>query len=198
MRLAAILVVGFALRLAYLLHVALQPGFRWHDPDFYLRGGRQLAEGPHGWHWTFDAVTLWIGGRRHMLPPLYPVFLSLFASFPHLPLTALLGQLALSVGAIVLIFDLGRRLHSRRTGLIAAGGFALWDAEHFQRLANVPGGVVRPTCRSGVRTAGGGARVDDGPGVVPGGCGIWIRGVDPIDAALLPAARGRTSRRHFR
>lgn len=131
MRLAAILVVGFALRLAYLLHVALQPGFRWHDPDFYLRGGRQLAEGPHGWHWTFDAVTLWIGGRRHMLPPLYPVFLSLFASFPHLPLTALLGQLALSVGAIVLIFDLGRRLHSRRTGLIAAGGFALWALNIF-------------------------------------------------------------------
>ena len=131
MRLAAILVVGFALRLAYLLHVALQPGFRWHDPDFYLRGGRQLAEGPHGWHWTFDAVTLWIGGRRHMLPPLYPVFLSLFASFPHLPLTALLGQLALSVGAIVLIFDLGRRLHSRRTGLIAAGSFALWALNIF-------------------------------------------------------------------
>ena len=69
MRLAAILVVGFALRLAYLLHVALQPGFRWHDPDFYLRGGRQLAEGPHGWHWTFDAVTLWISGRRHMVVP---------------------------------------------------------------------------------------------------------------------------------
>jgi hypothetical protein len=102
MRLAVIVIAGFAIRLAYLLHVALQPGFHWGDPDYYLRGGRQLAEGPHGWHWTFDAVTLWIADRRHVLPPLYPVFLSIFASFRGLPLTALFAQLLLSVGAIVL------------------------------------------------------------------------------------------------
>jgi hypothetical protein len=131
MRLAAIVVVGFALRLAYLLHVALPPSFRWHDPDFYLRGGRQLAEGPHGWHWTFDAVTISIAGRRHVLPPLYPVFLSIFASFPYLPLTALLGQLVLSLAAIVLIFELGRRLHSPRAGLIAAGSFSVWALNIF-------------------------------------------------------------------
>ncbi len=126
MRLIAIALVGFTLRLAYLLQVTSQPGFRWSDPDFYLRGGRLLAQGPHGWHWTFDAVTLWISGRRHALPPLYPVFLSIFASFPYLPLTALLAQLCLSIASILLIAELGRRLHSPRTGLIAAGGFAIW------------------------------------------------------------------------
>ena len=117
MRLIAIALVGFALRLAYLLQVASQPGFRWHDPDFYLRGGRLLAKGPHGWHWTFDAVTLWICAAAAMRA----------AALSGLPVTSSRRSpicrslrssrsCVLSVASIVLIVELGRRLHSRRDG----------------------------------------------------------------------------------
>ena len=79
MRLAAIVLAGFALRLAYLIHVTSLPGFRWHDPDFYMGGALRLARGGDGWHWSFDAVSLVIGNRPHVLPPLYTIFLSIFA-----------------------------------------------------------------------------------------------------------------------
>jgi hypothetical protein len=126
MRLAAIVLVGFAARLTYLIHVTSLPGFRWHDPDFYMRGAMRLAGGASGWRWSFDAISLSIGDRQHVLPPLYTVFLSIFASFRGFPFTAQLAQLGLALAAIVLVFELGRLLHSARTGLIAAAAYALW------------------------------------------------------------------------
>jgi 4-amino-4-deoxy-L-arabinose transferase-like glycosyltransferase len=126
MRLVLILLAGLALRLAYLIHVTSLPGFHWHDPDFYVRGALRLASGVRGWHWSFDAVSLSIGERPYVVPPLYTVFLSIFAPFSHFPFTAQLVQLGLAVVAIVLVFDLGRVLHSVTAGLIAAGGYAIW------------------------------------------------------------------------
>jgi 4-amino-4-deoxy-L-arabinose transferase-like glycosyltransferase len=126
MRLALILIAGLALRVAYLIQVTSLPGFRWHDPDFYKLGAMRLAHGARGWHWSFDAVSLSIGDQQHMLPPLYTVFLSIFATFDNFPFTAQVGQIGLAVVAIALVFDLGRVLHSMTAGIIAAAGYAIW------------------------------------------------------------------------
>jgi hypothetical protein len=123
--LGLILAAGLALRVLYLLHALHSPGYVWEDPDGYARQARRLA-GPDGWNWTFQAVTYLINGQRHALPPLYSVFLSLFALFPGFPVTALAAQLLLAVGANWVVFALGRCLHSTRAGLLAAAAFAIW------------------------------------------------------------------------
>ncbi len=124
--LSFIVLLGLSLRLAYLLHVTLDPGFTWVDPDHYMRKVLDLARGEDGWHWSFDAVRHSVEGRHYTLPPLYPFFLSLFALFPHYPLTAQIGQALLATLSILLLFDLGRQLHSERAGLIASGIYAVW------------------------------------------------------------------------
>ena len=124
--LAAIVAAGLALRLGYLTHALGMPGFEWEDPDRYMRQALRLAGGGDGWHWTFDAVTHTLNRQRHALPPMYPVFLSVFALFPGFPVSAIAGQAVLGTLAIVLVFELGRLVHSVRAGLIAAGGFAIW------------------------------------------------------------------------
>src|SRR5687767_279524 len=123
--LGLILAAGLALRVLYLMHALHSPGYVWEDPDGYAQQALRLA-GPDGWRWTFQAVTYLINGQRHALPPLYSVFLSLFALFPGFPVSALAAQVALAVGANWVVFALGRSLHSTRTGLLAAAGFALW------------------------------------------------------------------------
>lgn len=125
LRLTTIVVVGFALRLAYLLSVVRAPGFFWADPDGYLGHALTLARGPHGWHWTFDAVKYDINGQVHALPPLYSVFLSFLALFPGVPLSIQIAHVVLSTAAIVLVFALGRMVHSPATGLWAAAGYAI-------------------------------------------------------------------------
>jgi hypothetical protein len=122
--LTAILAIGFAVRLAYLSIVTSAPGFVWGDPDGYLQHALMLARGPHGWHWTFDAVTYYINGQWHALPPLYSVFLSVLALFPGLPYSAQAAQVVLSTAAIGLVFALGRVVHSTAAGLWAAAAYA--------------------------------------------------------------------------
>jgi hypothetical protein len=124
--LAAIVAAGLALRLGYLTHALGMPGFEWEDPDRYMRQALRLAGDGEGWRWTFDAVTHTLNRQRHALPPMYPVFLSVFALFPGFPVSAIAGQAVLGALAIVLVFELGRLVHSARAGLIAAGGFAIW------------------------------------------------------------------------
>jgi hypothetical protein len=123
--LLAIMAVGAVVRVLALVDATRSPGYVWEDPDGYLSQGLRLA-GPDGWAWTFDAVTYTINGQRHALPPMYSIFLSWFALWPGFPLTAQIGQLVLAVLTIPLLFALGRRLHSSRAGLIAAGMIALW------------------------------------------------------------------------
>jgi 4-amino-4-deoxy-L-arabinose transferase-like glycosyltransferase len=123
--LLGILALGCALRLTALSAALHTPGYVWEDPDGYMAQAVRLA-GPDGWAWTFEAVTYGINGQRHALPPLYSVFLSMFALWPGFPLSAQVAQVVLAVVSIALVFALGRRVHSTRAGLIAAAINALW------------------------------------------------------------------------
>jgi hypothetical protein len=122
--LGVILFAALAIRLAYLLPLALDPGFDWPDPDHYLMGAKILTR--DGWDWTFRAVRYEWAGRSFYLPPLYPVFLSLFSVFSNMAVAAQLGQLLMSVVAVGLVYELGRFVHSPKAGLLAAGTYALW------------------------------------------------------------------------
>ena len=125
--LALIVLLGFSVRIAYLLQVTSQPRYQWVDPDHYKLKGRVLAQDGQGWRWTFDAVQhASYGQRSYVLPPAYPVFSSLFALFPGYPFTAQVGQVFMSTATIALLFFLGRQLHSERAGLVAAAIYAAW------------------------------------------------------------------------
>ena len=124
--LMAIMAVGLALRLTYLLTVTSNPHFNWMDPDSYMEDARDLAGDGEGWQWSFEIVKHSVEGRDYALPPLYPVFLSFFALFPSFPFTAQVGQVLLATLAIAMVFELGRQTHSVRAGLIAAVIYAFW------------------------------------------------------------------------
>ncbi len=79
-----------------------------------------------GWDWTFRAVRYEWAGRYFFLPPLYPIFLSLFAIFSNMAVAAQVGQLVLGVASIGLVYELGRLVHSVRVGLLAAAVSAVW------------------------------------------------------------------------
>jgi hypothetical protein len=122
--LGAILLSALALRLFYLVPLALEPRFDWPDPDHYLMGAKILTQ--DGWDWTFRAVRYEWAGRYFYLPPLYPIFLSLFSVFSNMATAAQLGQLVLGVAAVGLVYEMGRVVHSARAGLLAAGVYAVW------------------------------------------------------------------------
>jgi 4-amino-4-deoxy-L-arabinose transferase-like glycosyltransferase len=124
--LGLILGVGLLVRLLYLTHATAQPGFGLDDPDSYLRQGESLARGASGWRFDFDVVEHAVEGRRYALPPLYPVFLSVFALLPGFPVNALVAQAVLASLGSLCAFFLGREIHSDRAGLIAAALYALW------------------------------------------------------------------------
>jgi hypothetical protein len=119
-----ILLAALALRLGYLIPLALDPRFDWPDPDHYLMGANFLTR--DGWDWTFRAVRYEFAHRYFYLPPLYPVFLSLFSAFSNMALAAQLGQMVLGVAAVALVYETGRLVHSERAGLLAASIYALW------------------------------------------------------------------------
>lgn len=118
-----ILFAALVLRLWYLLPHALQ-GLDWADPDHYLMGAKILTR--DGWDWSFRAVRYEWAGRYFYLPPLYPVFLSLFSVFWDMAFAAQLGQLVLGVFAVGLVYEMGRLVHSVKAGLLAASIYALW------------------------------------------------------------------------
>lgn len=125
--LAALVFASLALRL-WLLHTAASnAGFSPVDADGYMRNGRLLARGGDGWGWTLEAVHYDWNGRTYLLPPLYPVFLSLFALFSDsYPYSALVGQAALNALSVLPVFAIAATVHSRRAGLIAAAVYAFW------------------------------------------------------------------------
>jgi len=124
--LGAILCAGLLLRLLYLAHATARPGYRFDDPDSYLRQGERIALGASGWRFDFEVVEHAVEGRRYALPPLYPVFLSLFALLPGFPVNVLVGQALLAALGCLCVFLLGREIHSDRAGLIGAAFYALW------------------------------------------------------------------------
>jgi 4-amino-4-deoxy-L-arabinose transferase-like glycosyltransferase len=124
--LGVILCVGLLLRLLYLAHATARPGYHLDDPDSYLREGERIALDDSAWRFDFEVVEHAVEGRRYALPPLYPVFLSLFALLPGFPVNVLVGQAMLAALGCLCAFHLGREIHSDRAGLVAAAFYALW------------------------------------------------------------------------
>ena len=125
--LLGITALGLLLRLGYLAHATSLPRYVLDDPDHYELKGRALAGDGEGWKWSYDVVSHnSYDHRTYMLPPGYPVFLSWFALFPGYPRSAQVAQALLSAATVLLLFLLGRRLHSERAGLVAAAVYALW------------------------------------------------------------------------
>ena len=124
---AGLVVAAFVVRM-WLLHTAIAGGtFTALDPDGYMRQGRELARDGQGWQWTLDAIRYRYHGRTYLLPPLYPVFLSLFAVSPEsYPNSAAVGQVALNSLSVAMLFVIGASLHSRRAGVLAAFVYAFW------------------------------------------------------------------------
>ena len=136
-----ILLAALVLRLSYLIPLALDPGFDWPDPDHYMVGARIFTQ--DGWDWTFRAVRYEWAGRYFYLPPLYPVFLSLFSIFSDMAVAAQLGQLVLGVAAVGLVYEIGRLVHSVKSGLLSASIYAVWfpgviTASFYQEALYVP------------------------------------------------------------
>ncbi len=124
--LGIVLLASLVLRLLYMAHAVQRPGYRIDDPDNYLKHAEKIARGPSGWGFDFDVVEHPVEGRRYVLPPLYPVFLSLFVTLPGYPVNALVGQALLAVIGCLSVFLMGRGVHSDRAGLAAAALYALW------------------------------------------------------------------------
>ena len=121
--LAAIVVVGVLLRLAWALYAA-RPPVGLHDPTFYTIFAESLAAG--------DGYRLPDGQPTAYYPVGYPAALAaVYWLADHTPLPAdrvgLAVALNLAAAAIsfVLIHRIGTRLFDRRVGLLAAAGVAL-------------------------------------------------------------------------
>ena len=124
----AIAALALVLRLGYLI-VLYRDGYVWPDVDRYLANGASLVASGR-FRWTFDAVAYAWGGRVYALPPLYSLYLAPFAAFPaSYPFNALVGLAVLNAAMIPVIAALGSRLHSARTGLVAALLYACWGAD---------------------------------------------------------------------
>jgi 4-amino-4-deoxy-L-arabinose transferase-like glycosyltransferase len=125
--LGGLVLASFAVRL-WLLHTAMaDAAFSFVDADGYLRNARRLAQDGEGWRWTRAAIRYPYDGRDFMLPPLYPVFLSLFVlvsdAFRY---WAAVGQIALNAFSAATLYVIAASLHTRRAGLVAAFAFAFW------------------------------------------------------------------------
>src|ERR1041385_6182052 len=118
----ALSAVLIAIRIGLLLSRMHDPGFAWQNLDHYIdRQAGALLEGGH-WHWSLAAVQYeWGGSNDWILPPLYPIFLSLFASGTRVAeFPAAIGQIVLSSLTPLAIFWLVSRLHTVRAAFLAA------------------------------------------------------------------------------
>ena len=124
---AALVVAAFLVRMWFLQTAVASGDFLPLDPDHYMRQGRELARDGQGWQWTLDAIRYRWEGRTYLLPPLYPVFLSLFAVFPSsYPYSAAVAQIVLHALSVAALFVIGASVHSRRAGVVAAFAYAFW------------------------------------------------------------------------
>ena len=125
--LTGLVIAAFFVRI-WLLQTAIAGGtFTALDPDGYIRQGLELAGDGQGWQWTLDAIRYKWHGHTYLLPPLYPVFLSLFAVFSEsYPNSAAMGQVALHSLSVAMLFVIGSSLHSRRAGVVAAFVYTFW------------------------------------------------------------------------
>jgi 4-amino-4-deoxy-L-arabinose transferase-like glycosyltransferase len=122
-----LVVVSFVVRM-WVLEVAVSAGtFSAVDADGYLRNGIALASDDSGWRWTMRAVEYRWAGHMYYLPPLYPVFLSIFVLlFDSFVYWAAVGQAAINALSVVGLYVIGASIHSRRAGIIAALIHTFW------------------------------------------------------------------------
>jgi len=123
-RITLVLIVAAAAVLRIWWADALSHNPAWSDPDGYREMSRLLV-GNHGWRWTPRAVQF----AEFTKAPLYQVLLSVFWRFDAaVPFTngALAAHALLNASSCAAMFVIGSRLHTRRSGLIAAVVYALW------------------------------------------------------------------------
>lgn len=122
--LAAILLLGGALRASYLREIVRSPDFSLPqiDPCYHDYWARGIATG----HWTLPRnLSNWtdpqIGSTPYLRPPGYPFFLAgIYYLSGGSYLAARIVQMALGLANCVLAYFLGRRIFGTATGLIFA------------------------------------------------------------------------------
>ena len=138
--LAAILLVGAALRTAYLLELRRSPEFTYHavDAAFHDYWARGLATGD----WTVpDGYTdPQIRSTAYLRPPGYPFFLAaVYYVFGTGPWAPRIVQMALGLVNCVLVYLLGRKWIGPRVGLVAAALMAVyWAFIYFEPILLAP------------------------------------------------------------
>lgn len=122
-----LVLVSFGIRL-WVLESAIGSGtFAAVDADSYLKNARLLARDGEAWRWTTRAIEYPWAGHMYYLPPLYPLFLSLFVLlFDAHVYWAAVGQAGLNALSVAGLYVIASSIHSRRAGLIAAFIYAFW------------------------------------------------------------------------
>ena len=122
--LGIILLIALSMRLGFVLTAARPQGFRAIDPDGYAQDALKLVPRDHQWRWTTQVVRF----GRFTKPPLYPVLLSFFVvvSPSSYPLSAAVGHAVAGAATVLLVFWIGRTIHSNRAGLIGAALLAVY------------------------------------------------------------------------
>lgn len=114
---------GFGLRLWW--SGALGADLYISDPDGYAQMAHLLVGEDGAWRWNAQAVEY----AEFTKAPLYQTslsFLLLLTPLVPFPRSALVMQAVVDAATVVLMYSIGRRLHSRRAGVIAAAAYALW------------------------------------------------------------------------
>lgn len=122
-----LVLASLAIRM-WALETAVSAGtFAAIDADSYLKNARALAQDGEGWRWTNSAVAYPWAGQIYYLPPLYPVFLSVFVLlFENFQYWAAVGQVAINALSVAGLFVIGASVHSHRAGVIAALIYTGW------------------------------------------------------------------------
>jgi 4-amino-4-deoxy-L-arabinose transferase-like glycosyltransferase len=117
--LAGITAVALLLR-SWVLLTAIRRGPEWWvDPDGYTVQALEFVK-----TWQYDVLKY----ATLVKAPLYALALSLFALFPStFPISAaIVIHVLAGSAAVAALYVIGREIHSRRAGLIAAGIYAVW------------------------------------------------------------------------
>ena len=123
--LASILVLAFALRLLWTVHVDVRPDLRFaDDPLFYDYSARAIAAGKGYLHLYDKPTAQW--------PPGYSLILAgIYKGFGHsIPLVKLVNVFA-GAATCLLLYLLAKRVFSAAVGLTAALIFALFPSQVF-------------------------------------------------------------------
>lgn len=133
--LAAILLLGLTIRLAYLFFSRASPFYEplLLDPAYYHQWAQKIAAG----NWIDPPVFYGL--------PLYPFFLGLsYKIFGGSLLMAKLVQIFLGLATIFFVYRIGTKLFSEGTGLLAAGLAALYGPLFFNEQILIPEALGAP------------------------------------------------------